>query len=85
MASKKLYRIETAKGRHTGTLLECLEWQAELHGAFPTITHPDGRERDLDVVVAWRDDPYRLATDPTPTEAERRMLALFADDAACQR
>jgi hypothetical protein len=62
-------KISTTKGTHTGTLLECLEWQAEYQGACASVT-VDGAEVDIsDIPIADADDPARQPIDLTPEEA----------------
>lgn len=60
------HTINTLKGSYTGTLLQCLEWQAANQGASPDI---DG-ENISDVDIAFDGDPHRHDTDLTPVQAE---------------
>jgi hypothetical protein len=84
------YEITTAKGRKTGTLLECLTWQAEYQGAMADIIAPDGRrcrldgmraeDIDLGIGIAFDDDPARDESDITPAEAEAKIMEWFASN-----
>jgi len=60
------HTITTCKGAYTGTLIECLEWQATMQGAAPDI---DGTDIS-DLWIAHGDDPYRDDDDLTPEDAE---------------
>lgn len=69
------HTLTTAKGRFSGTLLECLEHHAREQGAFPEIfwSIPGAPEVSVDIEeysVALDGDPYASAEDLSPEEAE---------------
>jgi len=60
---KSIYRIETAKGTHEGTLTEVWAWQEEIQGAFASLVLPTGEIVDVrdcdsmgDVLAAIREE-----------------------------
>lgn len=58
-------KIKTLKGEYEGTMLECLQWQAEMQGAMPEI---DGIDIS-DIEISLPGDPHREAGDLTPEQA----------------
>lgn len=68
-------KITTLKGDFEGTMLACLEWQAEMQGAMPEL---DGIDIS-DIEVALPGDPHRKAGAMTPEQAiaviQRRIQA----------
>ena len=47
-------QIKTAKGTFHGTLTECINWQREMQGSFPTLVVADNGEAvSLDDFEAW--------------------------------
>lgn len=65
------HTITSAKGTHTGTLVECMRWQAEHQGAYPDIDGDDISH----IAVALADDPLRRPSDLTPEEAAEVVRA----------
>ena len=60
-------KITTLKGEHEGTMLECLEWQAEMQGAMPELNGVD----ISDIEISFADDPHRTPECLTPEQAQR--------------
>lgn len=71
------HTIKGIKGKHTGTLLECLEWQAEHQDALPAI---DGADIS-DLRIAYAHDPHRDESDITPDQAEPIVRARMVEAA----
>ena len=58
-------KVTTLKGSYEGTMLECLEWQAEMQGGMPEI---DGIDIS-DIDIALPGDPQRTPESLTPEQA----------------
>ena len=58
-------KITTLKGDYAGTMLECLQWQAEMQGAMAEV---DGIDIS-DIEVSREGDPHRTPECLTPEQA----------------
>lgn len=72
-----MYTITTLNGSHTGTLIECPEWQCEHQGGMPDINGAD----ISDIRVSHACDPYRDdVADLAPEQAEQVVRERLADE-----
>ena len=77
-----ILKLTTAKGKFSGTLIECMEHHAREQGAYPEIFYKDPARNfggccnkiDVDIIghkISFDDDPCREPEDINPEEASK--------------